>query len=303
MGKIIYLNNFECPFIDAVKDVPTTGTPDTELNYGILRLNNTASGVLVNPTGGDYYLLTAFKRSGGAESAFEVMKVTEVDITTYPGECRIKVDRAQEGTSAKAYVTGDLVQLRWTKGSAEAVVQRDATETLTNKTLNTPVLANPSYSGTTANGGTVTTIDINGGTIDGAAIGASSASSGAFTTVESSGSMLVKGAALLGYGVGAGGTAVQPVNNTGTVTLNKPTGKITTSGAFFTSYNTYVFTFNNSFITPATMLYLSVPGQPDFVVKTQAFNGYATVSLMNNGPSSVYGSVDCYFNIFSTSTS
>ena len=181
MGKILYLNNFECPFIDAVKDVPTTGTPATELNYGILRLNNTASGVLVNPTGGDYYLLTAFKRSGGAESAFEVMKVTEVDITTYPGECRIKVARAQEGTSAKAYVTGDLVQLRWTKGSAEAVVQRDATETLTNKTLTTPVLSNPSYSGTTANVGTVTTIDINGGTIDGVAIGASSASSGAFS--------------------------------------------------------------------------------------------------------------------------
>lgn len=151
MAKILYLNNFECQFIDAVKDVPTTGTPATELNYGILRLNNTASGVLVNPTGGDYYLLTAFKRSGGAESMFEVMKVTAVDIATYPGECRITVSRAQEGTSAKAYVTGDLVQLRWTKGSAEAVVQRDAAETLTNKTMTSPTLTTPSL-GTPASG-------------------------------------------------------------------------------------------------------------------------------------------------------
>ena len=55
------------------------------------------------------------------------------------------------------------------------------TETLTNKTL-----TNPSYSGATANGGTVTTIDINGGTIDGTVIGGSSAAAGSFTTLSAS---------------------------------------------------------------------------------------------------------------------
>lgn len=50
-----------------------------------------------------------------------------------------------------------------------------ATATLTNKTLTTPVLSNPSFSGTTANMGTVTTIDINGGTADGMTMGASAA--------------------------------------------------------------------------------------------------------------------------------
>ena len=63
------------------------------------------------------------------------------------------------------------------------------TETLTNKTLTAPVLANPSYSGATANGGTVTTIDINGGTIDGTVIGGTTPAAGSFTTVSASGSI------------------------------------------------------------------------------------------------------------------
>lgn len=44
-------------------------------------------------------------------------------------------------------------------------------------------LADQSYSGTWTNLGSVTTIDINGGTIDGASIGASSPSTGVFTTL------------------------------------------------------------------------------------------------------------------------
>jgi hypothetical protein len=79
----------------------------------------------------------------------------------------------------------------YTKDSGGNVVNvgvgADATATLTNKTLTTPVLANPSYSGTTANGGTVTTIDINGGTIDATAIGSTTPAAGAFTTLSVSG--------------------------------------------------------------------------------------------------------------------
>jgi len=152
MAKQLFLNNFEVQFIDAVKDTATTGTPATELNYGILRLNSSASGVLVNPTGGDYYLLTALKRAGSVESNIEIMKVTAVDNSTYQGECRITVSRAQEETISQAYVTGDYISLRWTKGGAETAVQRDATETLTNKTLTTPVING--FSGT--GNGTVT---------------------------------------------------------------------------------------------------------------------------------------------------
>lgn len=122
MAKQKFLNNFETTFIAAVKDTPTSGTPATELDYGILRINTGAAGVLLNPTGGDYYVLTALKRSGSVESNIEIMKATVVDNSTI-GECRITVDRAQEGTIAQAYVAGDRVALRLTKGGAENLLQ------------------------------------------------------------------------------------------------------------------------------------------------------------------------------------
>jgi hypothetical protein len=74
----------------------------------------------------------------------------------------------------------------------------------TTPTLTTPVLANPSYSGTTSNGGTVTTIDINGGTIDGTVIGGATPAAGAFTTLT------VNGVAI------TGATGLTIVNVTGT---------------------------------------------------------------------------------------
>ena len=54
-----------------------------------------------------------------------------------------------------------------------AINRASAALTLAGITLTTPVLSNPSFSGTTANMGTVTTIDINGGTADGMTMGAS----------------------------------------------------------------------------------------------------------------------------------
>lgn len=125
MAKQLFLNNFTTVFIAAVKETPTTGTPATELDYGVLRVSDGAAGMLLNPTGGDYYVLTAYKRSGSTESNIEVMRVTAVDNAT-PGECRITVQRAQEGTTAQAYVSGDYLSLRFTKGSAENMVQKVA---------------------------------------------------------------------------------------------------------------------------------------------------------------------------------
>ncbi len=117
MAKQLYLNNFQTQFVAAVKDTPTTGTPASEIDYGVLRISDGAAGSLLNPTGGDFYILTAYKRVGTAESNYEILKVTAVDNST-PGECRITVQRAQEGTSAQSYVSGDPLALRFTAGAA-----------------------------------------------------------------------------------------------------------------------------------------------------------------------------------------
>lgn len=123
MAKQLFLNNFETTFITAIKDTPVTGTPASELGYGILNVNTSTAAALTNPTGGDYYILTALKRSGSVESSIEIMKVTAVDTTTFPGECRLTVLRAQEGTTAKAFLTGDYFALRQTKGALDNMLQ------------------------------------------------------------------------------------------------------------------------------------------------------------------------------------
>lgn len=122
MAKQLFINNFETTFIAPVKDAPTSGTPATELDYGVLRISDGAAGALVNPAPGDFYVLTAYKRSGTTESSVEILRVTAVNNAT-PGECRITVLRAQEGTTAQAYVSGDHLALRLTKGGVENFAQ------------------------------------------------------------------------------------------------------------------------------------------------------------------------------------
>jgi hypothetical protein len=117
-------------------------------------------------------------------------------------------------------------------GANDTFVFADFAQELTNKTLNASVAkgtwtasgtwtipavtlggtiswGGQSASGTLANGGTVTTIDINGGTIDGAVIGGASAAAGTFTTVVGTTSVATAGnlSAQTGSAIPAGGTS------------------------------------------------------------------------------------------------
>lgn len=137
-NKQLFLNNFVSVFVAAVKNAATTGTPATELDYGILRLSNGAAGQLVNPTAGDYYVLTAFKKSGSVESAVEIMNVTAVD-NSVVNECRITVTRAQETTAVQAYVAGDYISLRLTQVGAANWTQTNDTRLLAQANLTTHI--------------------------------------------------------------------------------------------------------------------------------------------------------------------
>lgn len=122
MGRQRFLNNFDTQFIAAVKSAPQTGTPATELDYGIIRISTGAAGALTNPTGGDFYTLTAYKRAGTVESNIEVMYVTAVD-TSVVNETRLTVARAQEGTTAQSYVAGDYLSMRLTAAGIGGMLQ------------------------------------------------------------------------------------------------------------------------------------------------------------------------------------
>lgn len=64
-----------------------------------------------SPSGGDFFVLTLYKQTGSTESAIEIVKVTARSGDT------MTVVRAQEGTVANTYLSGDKVALRLTAGS------------------------------------------------------------------------------------------------------------------------------------------------------------------------------------------
>ena len=118
----IFLNNFQTQFIADVRSAPQSNNPATELDYGILRVSDGAAGTLLNPPAGDWYVLTAFKRSGSLESDYEILRVTAVD-NSVVGECRLTVQRGQEGMAPQAYARGDLLECRLTAGGMGEHVQ------------------------------------------------------------------------------------------------------------------------------------------------------------------------------------
>lgn len=125
MNSQLFLNNFDSQFIASVKGTPVTGTPATELDYGIIRLPQSAGAVLGTLSNGDYYTLTAFKRSGSVETAVEIMKATFVD-TSVINETRLTVLRGQEGTTPQAYVSGDYISMRATAFALSNFIQKNS---------------------------------------------------------------------------------------------------------------------------------------------------------------------------------
>ena len=76
-----------------------------------------------SPTNGDFFLVTLFQRLGTSELNHEIVKCT-----SRAGD-NLTVVRAQEGTTALAFNTGDLVELRLTAGTLAS--KADATDLLT----------------------------------------------------------------------------------------------------------------------------------------------------------------------------
>jgi len=104
-----------------------------------ITLQSGQGGLFPSPTGGDYFLITMFDGS----STIEICKCTARSTDT------LTVVRGQEGTTASAFASGSLCELRATKGTFDGLLQA-TDDTATNLTLVTPVLGTPS-SGTLTN--------------------------------------------------------------------------------------------------------------------------------------------------------
>lgn len=87
---------------------------------------------------------------------------------------------------------------------------------------------------------------------------------GSFVTADDSGNVGVAGSftittpAGLGYGTGAGGTVTQATSTTTAVTLNKPTGKITTFAGSIAANSSARFQVNNSLLASTDNVILTL---------------------------------------------
>lgn len=85
------------------------------IGVGVISIEPVKAAQLVGLGSGDYYLLTLALLDGGAETAWEIVRVTGVaggDLT---------VLRAQEGTAELAWSIGTPVTARLTKGACDAL--------------------------------------------------------------------------------------------------------------------------------------------------------------------------------------
>jgi hypothetical protein len=80
----------------------------------------------------------------------------------------------------------------------------------------------------------------------------------AFTDQDISGANIVLVDEQLGYTTEGQGTVTQATSKSTAVTLNKPAGQITMSGAALGATTNVTFTFNNSFISTNDILILNV---------------------------------------------
>ena len=225
-----------------------------------------------SPSNGDYFLVTLYQKLGSGEINHEIVKCT-----SRTGD-DLTVVRAQEGTSAKSFNSGDLVELRFTKGTAENFPQLD------DLAIKEPVIAAPVSAPTEKYWRGDKTwrnffTDVRAATLTGlstatnavvlatdtvlAAIGKLQAQMSAkfdSSGGDISGSVTVLGdllatgnvlatSGVLGYGEGAGGTTQQSESVTTPVSLNTPNGVITLMNDYISAGGRVEFALYNSFIT------------------------------------------------------
>lgn len=126
--------------------------------------------------------------------------------------------------------------------------------------------------------------------------------------IDSSGNVLVKSAAGLGYGTGAGGTVTQATSKSTAVTLNKPCGQITMNNAALAAGTAVTFILTNSVISGsdviATSLKSSISSNGVYIVSVDAVGtGECYISLRNVGSISRSDAVVINFTVIKGATS
>lgn len=122
--------------------------------------------------------------------------------------------------------------------------------------------------------------------------------------IDTSGNVLVKSAAGLGYGTGAGGTVTQATSKTTAVTLNKPCGQITMNNAALAAGATVGFNVNNSVFSVSDTVIVTPSANGNYRVVIQSSNaGIFTISVTNTTGGSLSEALVLNFAIIKGATS
>ena len=277
-----------------------------------------------SPSNGDYFLVTLFQRVGTTELNHEIVKCT-----SRVGD-NLTVVRAQEGTTAKAFNSGDLVELRFTKGTAENFSQPADLAT------KEPVITAPGSAPTEKYWRGDKTwsdffTDVRAATLTGLSTATNAVVAAADTVLAAigklqaqvsakfdktggviSGGISVAGNVLatsgaLGYGVGAGGTVVQATSKSNAVTLNKVCGQITMHNAALAANEAVRFTVNNTFVDPTDEVSVWIVNPVNASAYDVAVDGIVpgvfVIRLRNNTSTSYSDSVVLGFAVRKVATS
>ncbi len=139
-------------------------------------------------------------------------------------------------------------------------------------------------------------VNIDGGNIDGAAIGANTASSGAFTTVSATEAM--------GYATGAGGTVTQTTSKSTGATLNTLCGTVTMHNAALAAATTVSFTLTNSAIALGDVLVLNQQAGTagSYLLQARSAAGSASIAVRNISAGSLSEAVGISFAVLKAVT-
>lgn len=129
--------------------------------------------------------------------------------------------------------------------------------------------------------------------------------------VDTTGNVLVtNNTGGLGYGTGAGGTVTQATSKSTTVTLNRPTGRITTAADALGASSTVSFVFNNSVLGANDVLQVSLATSGSIsdmrnynVWGFVSFDGVAVIAIRNISGGSLSEAVQINFAIIKGATS
>jgi len=124
-------------------------------------------------------------------------------------------------------------------------------------------------------------------------------------TIDSFGNISVTGSGSFGYGSGSGGTVTQVTDKTTTVTLNKPTGRITMVNSALSANTTVKFVLNNSLIGSSDNLIVSLyPSFPveNYQVWSGCSAGFAYICVRNITAGSLSDALILNFSILKGAT-